>query len=146
VDFVTGVFATWLLEQLADAGRKRLTTLLLGDEQERAVRVAASAAIGLTAERFHPAGGRPTEHLAMVIDQVFAEPVPAAPVGDVTLLEALHSGITAQLALLDDPELTGTGKSSAELLGVLSAELAEQEFDYERGHLSRVADNQDRSA
>ena len=126
MDFVTGVFATWLLEQLADAGRKRLTTLLLGDEQERAVRVAASAAIGLTAERFHPAGGRPAEHLAMVIDQVFAEPVPAAPVGDVTLLEALHSGITAQLALLDDPELTGVGKSSAELLGVLGAELAEQ--------------------
>jgi hypothetical protein len=127
VDFVTGVFATWLLEQLADAGRKRLTTFLLGDEQERAVHIAAAAAIRLTAERFYPAGGGPAEHLAMVIDQVFAEPVPVvSPVGEITLLEALHAGITAQLMPLDDAELTGTGKSSAELLGVPGVQMAEQ--------------------
>lgn len=54
MDFVTGVFATWLLEQLADAGRKRLVTFLLGDEQERAVRTAAATAIELTAEAFYP--------------------------------------------------------------------------------------------
>jgi hypothetical protein len=127
VDFVTGVFAQWLLEQLADAGRKRLSTFLLGDEQERAVRAAADAAIGLTAESFCPGGGRPAEHLAMVVDQVFAEPIPAASaVGHSTLLEALHAGIAAQLAPLDDAELTGTGKSSAELLSVLGANVAEQ--------------------
>jgi hypothetical protein len=39
----------WLAGLLADAGRKKLTTLVLGSEQERALRQAATAAIQLTA-------------------------------------------------------------------------------------------------
>lgn len=63
----------------------------------------------------------------MVIDQVFSEPVPVAPtVGQVTLLQALHAGIGAQLAPLEDVELTGTGQSSVELFDVPGTELAEQ--------------------
>lgn len=58
MDFVTGVFAQWLLERLADAGRSRLTRFLLGDEQERALRAAANTAIRLTAEDFYPGAAR----------------------------------------------------------------------------------------
>ena len=43
-----------------------------------------------------------------------------------TLLEALQTGIAAQLAPLDDPGLTGTGKSAADMLGVSAAVLAEK--------------------
>lgn len=105
----------------------RLATFLLGDEQERAVRAAAAAAIRFTVESFYPGGERPAEHLAMVVDQVFAVPEPvASAVGQSTLLDALRAGIAAQLAPLDDAELTGTGKSSTELLGVLGVDVAEQ--------------------
>ena len=46
MDFVAGVFAQWLLEQLADVGRNRLVTFLLGDEQERALRSAGATLSG----------------------------------------------------------------------------------------------------
>ena len=55
----------------------------------------------------------------MVVSEVFGEPVPSARrAGQATVLEALQAGIVAQLAVLDDRSLTGTGKSSAEVLGV----------------------------
>jgi hypothetical protein len=134
VDFVTGAFATWLIEQLADASRRRLVTRLVGDEQERALRSAAAAAIPLTAEDFCPEGGVQAGLLAMAIDQVFEPAVPAASVaGDATLLQALQARVEAQLALLGDPDLTGIGKSSAELLGLSAADMA----DKLTGHLVR---------
>ena len=134
MDFVAGVFAQWLLEQLADAGRKRLVDFLAGDEQERALRIAATVAIQLTAESFCPGDGPKAEHLGMVIDQVFREPVPRVmAAGQVTLLQALQSGIAAQLAPLADAELTGTGQSSLELLEMSGADLAQELA----GHLVR---------
>ena len=45
--------------------------------------------------------------------------------GQATLLEALQAGIADKLAVLDDPDITGTGQSSAELLGVPGGVLAE---------------------
>ena len=36
--FVADALGQWLVEQLADAGRKKLTELILGSEQERALR------------------------------------------------------------------------------------------------------------
>ena len=61
-------------------------------------------------------------------------PVPAIPLsGDTTLLEALQSGIAAQLAVLDDASLTGTGQSSGDLLGVPGTVIAEKLT----GHLLR---------
>ena len=122
---MTGAFATWLLEQVADAGRSRLFAFLLGTEQERALRSAAADAIRSTAERFGSADAARMGELARVIDQVFAARVPAS-IGQQTLLQTLHGGIAAQLAPLDDAELTGTGRSSAELLGVSAAELTEE--------------------
>ncbi len=45
VSFVADDLAAWLVSLVADAGRKRLTSWLLGDEQERALRQAATAAV-----------------------------------------------------------------------------------------------------
>ena len=126
MDFVTGVFAQWVLERLADAGRARLVRFLLGEEQERALRSAAATAIELTAKAFYPDGDPQTEHLAMVIDHVFGDPVPFALTAQQgTLLQALHAGIAAQLAPLENVDLTETGQSSLELLGVPGAQLAD---------------------
>jgi hypothetical protein len=127
MDFVTGMFATWLLEQLADAGRSRLTRFLLGDELERALRSAANEAIRLTVEDLRPWGGPEAEQLAMVIDQVFGDSPPVAPMaGHVTFLHALQAGISARVAPLSDADLTGTGTSSAELLGISAEAIGER--------------------
>jgi hypothetical protein len=54
-----------------------------------------------------------------VVSEVFKTPVAGgATGGGSTVLEALQAGITMQLAALDDASLTGTGQSSAEVLGV----------------------------
>ena len=86
---------------------------------------AAAAAIEPTATQLAPSGGG-QEQLAMVVSEVFGDPTPDARVaGQATLLEALQAGIAGKLAVLDDPDLTGTGQSSAELLGVPGGVLAE---------------------
>ena len=70
----------------------------------------------------------------MVISEVFRDPVSAAPpTGPVMLLEGLQAGIAGQLAVLDDAGLTGTGQSSADVLGVPGTVLA----DRLTGHLVR---------
>ena len=125
--FVADAFGVWLVEQLADAGRKKLTELMLGSEQERALRRAADAAVWATAEEMSPSGAERAGQVAMVISEVFRDPVPDAPLaGPVMLLEGLQAGIAGQLAVLDDAELTGTGQSSADVLGVPGAVLADR--------------------
>ena len=70
----------------------------------------------------------------MVISEVFREPVPHAPLtGPVMLLEGLQAGIARQLTVLDEAELTETGQSSADVLGVSGTDLA----DRLTGHLVR---------
>jgi tetratricopeptide (TPR) repeat protein len=62
----------------------------------------------------------------MVVDQVFSESVSTAPVGEhATVVEALQAGVSKQLAVLGDANLTGVGASSADLLGVSVEQLAE---------------------
>jgi tetratricopeptide (TPR) repeat protein len=132
--FVADDLVSWLLGQLADAARRRLTTFVLGDEQERALRSVVKAAVRLTAAQLYPEGGEQAERLEMVIGQAIEEPMPSTPLtGHATLLQAFQAGITMQLAPLGDPDLTGTGRSSAELLGVQTATVAEQLA----GHLLR---------
>ena len=115
----------WLVALLADAGRKKLTYWVLGTEQQRALRQAAEAAAERTAEQLAPAGGEQAEQMAMVVGEVFREPtLDAAVARQATLLEALQEGIVGKLAILDDPDITGTGQSSAELLGVPGRVLA----------------------
>ena len=70
----------------------------------------------------------------MVISEVFREPLPDTRLaGPVTLLEELQAGIARQLAVLYDAGLTGTGQSSADVLGVPGTVLAERLT----GHLVR---------
>jgi hypothetical protein len=86
--FVADALGGWLVGQLADAGREKLTELVLGSEQERALRRAADAAVWATAENMSPSGGEQAGQLTMVINQVFGDPVPGAPLaGPVMLLE-----------------------------------------------------------
>ena len=132
--FVANAFGGWLIGQLAGAGRKKLTKLVLGSEQERALRQAADAAIRTTAEEMSPSGGEQARQVAMVVNQVFGDPMPDAPLaGQMMLLEGLQAGIAGQLAVLDDAGLTDTGQSSADVLGVPGAVLA----DRLTGHLVR---------
>jgi HEAT repeat protein len=121
MEFVAGVFASWLLGQLAGAGRKRLVAFVIGDELERALRAAASDAIHLTAADFCPADASAAQQLEMVIDHLFADPVAdqaVLPAVQPTLLQTVQAGIGAALAPLDDANITGIGRSSADLLGV----------------------------
>jgi hypothetical protein len=101
--FVADDLAAWLIFILADAGRRRLTTLVLGSEQERALQSAATAAVQRTVVELQPGNkGRP-EQLEMVVSQVFGKPVPGELlVGYGTVLEALQAGVAGQLAVLDD--------------------------------------------
>jgi hypothetical protein len=97
VVFVADDLAGWLVGLLADAGRRKLTTWVLGSDQERALRQAAAAAIEFTAGQLAPSGGEQAEQLAMVVGEVFGEPAPDAVLaGQVTLLQALQAGITAR--------------------------------------------------
>jgi hypothetical protein len=118
--FLAGAFSAWLLEQLADAARNRLGERLFGSEQERALQVASNAAIARTARELRPDGSdEDVEHLAGVLDQVFQVRVPAAPLEEqTTILQALQAAMTAQLAVLGDAGLTGTGYSSAQVLNL----------------------------
>jgi tetratricopeptide (TPR) repeat protein len=123
--FIAEAFGGWLVSQVADAGRRRLSEWLLGTDQERALQQAATAAIQGTARELRPGQRRAddmrgADHLARVIDQVFQRtPTPTESLpGHATLLQGLKAGLGARLAILGDEYITGTGQSSAELLGV----------------------------
>ena len=119
--FVEGAFASWLLGQVANAGRKRLVESMRGTEHDRALEQAAHAAIQSTAKQWYP--GK-SDELASVIDQVFRSDSLTPQMDHATVLQGLYVGITAQLSILDDVNVTGTGKSSADLLGVSGSALA----------------------
>lgn len=123
--FVAEAFGGWLIGRVADAGRKRLGVWLVGSDQERALQQAATAAIQATARQLRPDpatadDAQGADHLARVIDHVFQEvPTPADSLADhATVLQGLQAGVAARLAVLGDPHITRTGRSSAELLGV----------------------------
>jgi orotate phosphoribosyltransferase len=125
--FVADDLAAWLIGLLADAGRKKMTTLVLGSEQERALRSAATAAVKRTADELRPGDEEKAEQLALVISEVFGGPMPGGRLtGDATVLEALQAGIAGQLAVLDNASLTDTGQSSADVLGVPGAIVAQK--------------------
>jgi hypothetical protein len=126
VPFVADDLGAWLVSLLADAGRKRLTAWVLGTDQERALRQAATAAVSRTAEEFRPDDSAGVAELMMVVSEVFNDPAPDASLRmQGTLLEMLQAGIAGQLAVLDDADLTGTGKSSAQVLELSATTLAE---------------------
>ena len=122
--FVVDDLLGWLIGLLADAGRKKLVTRVLGTDQERALRPAVKAAVKATAAQLAPSDEQ-AERLAMAVGEVFRDAPKVTLAGQKTLLEALQAGIAARLAVLDDPDATGTGQSSMELLGVPAGALAE---------------------
>ncbi len=124
--FVADDLGAWLVAALADAGRRRLADWVLGSEQERALRQVATSAVQLTAEELRPGDSSQADELALVISQVFGQPVTAPPTGQATLLEDLQAQVAGQLAVLDDANLTGIGKSSAGLLGLRAEHIAQQ--------------------
>jgi hypothetical protein len=123
---VAGDFGAWLIGLLADAMLKKLITLVLGSDQERALRQAARAAVERTAEQLAPSDDEQAQRLATAVGRVFRDPAPdAAVVRQATLLEALQAGIASKLAVLDEPDITGTQQLSAQLPGVPGGMLAE---------------------
>jgi hypothetical protein len=127
VAFVADDLSAWLIALLADGVRRRLTTLVLGDELDRALRSAAKAAIELTAADLCPDDDGRAEQVAAVINEVFRTPVSDALLArHTTMLKALEAGIINQLAVLDDASLTGTGVSSADALGIPAGVLADK--------------------
>lgn len=125
--FAADDLGAWLVGVLADAGRRRLTELVLGTEQERALRSAATAAVLAIAAERHPDDEERAGQLALVISQVFETPESGAVTArQNTMLECLEAGIAGQLAVLDDASLTGTGRSSADELEVPGTVLAER--------------------
>jgi tetratricopeptide (TPR) repeat protein len=126
--FVADDLAAWLVGALADAGLKRLSTLLRGSDQERALREAATAAVQLTAKELYPDGGERAEKLTRSVNRAFIKAlVPNAPIeGQTTLLGALQAGIFRQLASLDDLGSTGTRHSPADVPDVPVTLLADK--------------------
>ena len=100
VPFGADNLVAWLVGVLADAGRRKLTKLVLGTEQERALRSAATAAVERTAGELHPDDAEQAAHLARLVDQVFKAPVPGVPLaGHVTVLEELSARTAGQLEI-----------------------------------------------
>jgi tetratricopeptide (TPR) repeat protein len=132
--FVADELASWLIGLLADAGRRKLTALILGSDQERALRSAAAAAVRLTAGELCPGDPGQAEHVARVISGGFRAPAPAgALAGQQTMLAALRASVAGQLAVLDEAALTDAGQSTASVLGAPAAVIAEMLA----GHLVR---------
>jgi hypothetical protein len=118
VVFIADDLGAWLVGLVADAGRRRVTDWVLGSEQERALRQAVTAALQGTAAELRPGSSEAAEYLAMAISEVFGEPVLGALPAGHTMLEMLQIGVGRQLAVLDDPDLTGVKRSAAHLLDV----------------------------
>jgi hypothetical protein len=124
--FVVDDLVAWLLGLLADSGRRGLATIFLGSPLEIALRSAAEEALRLTAIEMNHGKEADAAQMAMVLGEVFRVPATSAALaGPGTLLEGLQSAIAAQLSVLDDVGLTGIGRSSSDLLGVSSGELAD---------------------
>ena len=110
--FVADDLAAWLIGALADAGRKKLTAIVVGTDQERALRSAATAAVQRTAGELRPDDAERAEKLARLVNRAFIKGlVPGAPMaGYATLLEALQAGIAGQLAVVDDTGPAARGR------------------------------------
>jgi hypothetical protein len=119
----------WLVGRLADAGSKKLIALVLGSDQERALRKAAADAVQDTAAEMNLSAEQ-AKQFAAVVRKAFRKPVQdAAGAGPVTVLEVLQAAIEGPLAVLDDAGPNG----SADVLGMPAAVLAEKLT----GHLVR---------
>jgi hypothetical protein len=133
VVFVADDLGAWLVALLADAGRKKLTALVIGSDQQRALRKAAADAVQDTAAEMNLSAEN-ARRLAMLIRKAFRKPVQDAPLaGSVTMLEVLQAGVVRQLAVPDDAGRAAAGQLPVQVLGIPGAVLAEKLT----GHLVR---------
>ena len=95
--FVVDDLLAWMVGLVADAGRKKLVTLVLGSDQERALRSAVEAAVESTAAQV-ASSAEQADQLATAVGKVFRGAPKVALAGQATLLEALQAGIAGQLA------------------------------------------------
>jgi tetratricopeptide (TPR) repeat protein len=125
------VFTSWLISQVAELSRKRRAPGPFGGDAERELRKAADVAIARTVQELIPEDAEHAAQIASILDEVFREPLPHGQLTEhATMLEAIQAGIAAQLAVLDDAQLTGTGRSAADLLGVPAMAMAEKLTSY----------------
>jgi hypothetical protein len=124
--FVADDLGAWLVALLADTGRKKLTTLVLGSDQKRALRKAAAAAVRDTSSDMNLSAEQ-AEQLATLIRRAFRKAVQEMPLaGSVTMLEVLEAAVARQLTAADDADGAAAGHSPTEVLGVPGAALAEK--------------------
>jgi hypothetical protein len=126
VTFVVDDLAAWLVGALADAGAKKLTVLLFGSEQERALREAATAAAEQSVRDLHLSGDdQQARRMAAAIRKALGKPsLIAPPTGQLTLLESLHATLRARLATFDGAGLGASGAALTDrLIGCLVLEI-----------------------
>jgi hypothetical protein len=122
VVFVVDDLVSWLVGRLADAGYQKVSTRLLGSEQDRALKQAVRGAVQATAAETSPSDEKQADQLADLISGAFGKRVPIRlPPGQLTRLEALRAGIAGQLSVLDDAATPTTG-----LLGVPGVVVADR--------------------
>jgi hypothetical protein len=111
--FVADDLGAWLIGALADAGRKKLTTIVVGTDQERALRSAATAAVRRTAGELHPDDAERAETLARLVNRALIKAlVPGAPIAGVCdPVGALQAGIAGRLAVVDDTGPAAPGQA-----------------------------------
>lgn len=126
VAFVVDDLGAWLVGLLADAGRRKLVAVVLGDEQRRALHQACRAALTATAADLWRAMPRKRMSSRWSRARSSGHPRRSPPGEHDTVLEDLRAGIAAQLAVLDYAgATTEPGWSSADALGISAAEVAE---------------------
>jgi hypothetical protein len=124
--FIVDDFAAWLIAEIADEARKRLTDWAFGSEQERGLRRVASAAIQQTAKELSSGDKERAEQIAMGVNQVFNTPTSPTSLADhSTILQALQGDVAQKLAVLGGADETGVGQSWAEIMGLSPEVLAE---------------------
>jgi hypothetical protein len=116
--FVADDLGAWQVGVLADAGRKKLTTPDSGQRAGARAAVGETAAVQRTAESCGPAMRRRPGSWRWWSGRCSASLRLDAAGGAGDDAGGTAGGIAGQLAVLDDASLTGTGQSSADVLGV----------------------------
>lgn len=112
-------FGSWLVGQFFDAAHRRPGEQLVGSEQDRALPAAGQADVARTARELRPNGSdEDVEHGGGAGSGLSSAPACRAAQEAAHVPSRAGNRHAAQLALLGDATLTGTGQSSAEALGL----------------------------
>ena len=115
--FVADDLGAWLVGPLADAGRKKLTALVLGQRPAACTAEGGAHAVQATAAEMNLSAEK-AGLLAMVIGKAFRNPVQDTPLaGSLTMLKVLQAGVVRQLAVPVDAGRADAGQSPVEVLG-----------------------------